>query len=1385
MFAARQFQPVQRLSAARFPQAMRSYATSDKFSEKEQGEEAVYVKQQEQAKLKELKAKAEQQQKDLSDTQNEINKAEKKSAPGRSLRRLRGVSALQHTPKLLKIQSKLQSTQPHHSTDLIYNYNKRTLLPTPRPNDDINDQHSSIYPTSDNQELFAILEACLSSPFLLDRAQGVFQNLRDKQIRNYADNNYSTLDVTIYNKFIERYFQEADNSRNDKFIGEAFKLWNALCGDKEGVKWELETWTLMLKGMARHLESTYSSKPLLDAVKDLPGKPSLRDVIVKYDHFTSLSESFAAVAVLTRAAATAGNVPLIEELAEIHSELERSLNGHSEDNMEPDNQDTPTPTQEEQDIMGVKSPSTSETPYNLYSLRQSLKPLGHTSKTLAADPAARQRLLEESAYETAKARFEHEMNELEKAGVATALSGQPLQKLMWEWWKKLSVLIGEKLDRNMHLETHKTKEDKFINEISPFLSLLSSEKMALITVLEILRLSGTGGIAEGMKTTRALLSVGKAVENEHHAEILKSKHGVSLKGVEADAKQVKRKLRYFDHKKAEKELDLKSPEFTGLIDEAMGTSTPDEHFAYPHDIASERALARVHEERMNRAWTPNWSQMIRIKVGSFLVDSLMECATITRIADRDGEEIKETQPAFSQSYQYVRGRKLGVIKVNTVVADRLDKDPLGSTIHPRHLPMLVKPKPWLRYDNGGYLFHKNFAMRFKDSNEQQSYIAKASNEGTMEPVLAGLDVLGQTPWNVNQKVFAVVKQAWNSGEGVAKIPPATTHTPDPIKPSNYESDPKQRSNYLISMKAVVNERRNNHSIRCDTNYKLEIAKAFLNETFYFPHTLDFRGRAYPIPPHLNHIGDDLSRGLLKFAETRPLGEKGMRWLKIHLANVYGYDKASFNERENFADEHLADIYDSADRPLDGRGWWLKADDPWQCLAACYEIQAALESSNPLAYESSLPVHQDGTCNGLQHYAALGGDPMGAKQVNLEQADRPSDVYTAVADLVIADIRRDAQTDDNAFAKLLEGKITRKVVKQTVMTTVYGVTFIGARDQIDKQLQDRGDIPRELIYSTASYLAKKVLRSIGDLFSGANAIQKWLSMSARYVSKSIPPERLVKALEPAEGRSASGKSTASRTSKEQMTSVIWTTPLGLPIVQPYRKAKKKQIATLLQSVYLADPNLPTEVNPIKQASAFPPNFIHSLDATHMILTALQCCQIGITYASVHDSYWTHASTVDHMSEIIRDTFVKLHCEEILKRLRDEVVERYKGYRIPMSSLGAKIDKENPKLNSVLPTKKKGRKSAKESEEMESENEMENESESDNENDHSASISKEDLEAIELIKSKQNTDIDQLSQDEQLSDFIKSKYIKLEDALPDLPSKGPFDVRGVVNSPYFFS
>ena len=65
---------------------------------------------------------------------------------------------------------------------------------------------------------------------------------------------------------------------------------------------------------------------------------------------------------------------------------------------------------------------------------------------------------------------------------------------------------------------------------------------------------------------------------------------------------------------------------------------------------------------------------------------------------------------------------------------------------------------------------------------------------------------------------------------------------------------------------------------------------YVNTPFYFPHSLDFRGRAYPIPPHLNHVGSDLCRGLLLFVDGQPLGERGLFWLKVHLANLMGQDK---------------------------------------------------------------------------------------------------------------------------------------------------------------------------------------------------------------------------------------------------------------------------------------------------------------------------------------------------------------------------------------------------------------------------------------------------------------------------------------------------------------
>jgi DNA-directed RNA polymerase, mitochondrial len=43
---------------------------------------------------------------------------------------------------------------------------------------------------------------------------------------------------------------------------------------------------------------------------------------------------------------------------------------------------------------------------------------------------------------------------------------------------------------------------------------------------------------------------------------------------------------------------------------------------------------------------------------------------------------------------------------------------------------------------------------------------------------------------------------------------------------------------------------------------------------------------------------------------------------------------------------------------------------------------------------------------------------------------------------------------NKAAKLVNGLIDRGVVKRTVMTSVYGVTYVGARQQIQEKLEEK-------------------------------------------------------------------------------------------------------------------------------------------------------------------------------------------------------------------------------------------------------------------------------------------------------------------------------------------
>jgi DNA-directed RNA polymerase len=849
-----------------------------------------------------------------------------------------------------------------------------------------------------------------------------------------------------------------------------------------------------------------------------------------------------------------------------------------------------------------------------------------------------------------------------------------------DWHEALEARLAKELALVDASEANPKKTERDFDRClyGPYLHQTSPSRLSAVVILGTLGLLGQHGAEKGIVVSHMVHQMAKFAEEDVRLQLRIAKQAMDKGGKRLRQHQIRQLIQRWGS-------PMKQQPRIGLSQDGSSMTTP----------------AGTTSRNVTQNDQP-WPFQIRAKIGSLLVSALMETARITVIKEHPvtKELVSQSQPAFSHSIILKQGKKVGVFLPNAAVLELMKREPRGEFLA-RHLPMVVEPEPWTKFNKGGFIEYSSALIRVKDGlKEQQLYAEAAIERGDMEQMLRGLDVLGKTAWRVNRKVFDVLLAVWNTGEALADIPPLNPEIPLPPEPDSTD-DPMKRRAWFRHVKMIENEKSGLHSQRCSMNFQLEVARAFRDQTFYFPHNLDFRGRAYPIPTYMNHMGADHMRGLLVFAKGKPLGERGLRWLKIHLANVYGYDKASLQEREDFATNNLENIYDSADNPLEGKRWWLTAEDPWQCLATCFELRAALQSPDPAAFISHLPVHQDGTCNGLQHYAALGGDSWGAQQVNLLPGDRPADVYSAVAKLVEEEIAEDAKTD-NMFAKAVMGKVTRKVVKQTVMTYVYGVTYTGAKKQVLKQLnalypglEEESGVALTLL---SAYIASKIFAALTTMFGGAQAIQKWLGEIGGRVCNSMTPEQiehLEREVSEIKKRSlGKKKENESKDASDGNTEVhklfrstlVWTTPLRMPVVQPYRKPSTRQVHTCLQTLVLTNPQRHDPVNRRKQLQAFPPNFIHSLDASHMMLSALECHDKGLTFAAVHDSFWTHAADVEVMNDIIRDSFIRIHNEDVIGRLKAEFEARYRG-----SLHLARIDRSSPVARKILEHRRSNKKS----------------------------------------------------------------------------------------------
>ena len=606
----------------------------------------------------------------------------------------------------------------------------------------------------------------------------------------------------------------------------------------------------------------------------------------------------------------------------------------------------------------------------------------------------------------------------------------------------------------------------------------------------------------------------------------------------------------------------------------------------------------------------HWERRVCNIIGTWLLDNLSEIASV------DGySEGKSFTPAFCHIQRWHKKHKTGFIILDQKVHDLVaEGHAWRETLRPKHVPMLLEPMKWSDDIEGGYL-----QVRTSLVSKVTPWQKRALKEADLSKVHEGVNAMNATRWTILEPVLDIINRLWDQGGATAGIPRADD-LPLPPRPHDIGDNVSVLKKWKREAEKVYDERVMHKGIRANFSMLLDIANDYVSaDSICLPHFLDFRGRVYAMPL-LNHQGEDLWRSIFGFADKKPLTTDGEKWLRIHAANCWGHDQCSLKDRVDWANEHMAGMLSVAHDPF-ANDSWQQADKPFQFLASCLAF-----ADDDMAQH--LAVQIDGKANVLQQIMALLKDPDGAEIVNLVSTDQPNDPYAVVVDVVKELVARDAASDKE-YANMVVEHISRSVLKTAIMAKFYAMTQHGAASAIRKKLEKLG-MPKsnKRVFAAAQYLAGMTYRSLGEVFAPAMELMDWVRGECREIIKAYPTDCL-----------------------------SWTTPIGFPVSQPYRKDQSVRVRTMLQVLRIAmiDESLPAKLG--KNINGSMANLIHSIDGTHMLMSASSAHKVRLAYGGIHDCALTHASDIPELSSVLRDTFIELHKPDRIGILYEEWKNRY--------------------------------------------------------------------------------------------------------------------------------
>lgn len=606
-----------------------------------------------------------------------------------------------------------------------------------------------------------------------------------------------------------------------------------------------------------------------------------------------------------------------------------------------------------------------------------------------------------------------------------------------------------------------------------------------------------------------------------------------------------------------------------------------------------------------------WGSGDRDQVGAYLLEQLAGLGMLTVKA--------VTIPAAHKNN--IRTKLLATMSDETAeLIEQIKGFAIEST--PYFLPCVEQPRDWTAVNDGG--FHTN-EMRRMMPWMVKCHPSMRDNfmEADMSQEIAAVNSLQRVGWRVNKPMLAAIKQVAKHFDMEEILSQA--EVPKPAKPDwltgdmgKDDMDTSQLEEF-VQWKRSIAEWHTERKVR-GTKWgrfynAMRIADKFADyEKLHFVYFVDFRGRKYVQTTGISPQGSDMQKALLEFSDGKSITTpEAEMWFKVAGANRWGYDKVSLDDRAKWVDERDVQLRAFAADPI-SNSEWMEADAPLQFLAWCMEYNEWRENSTQ--FKSRLAVGMDGSCNGLQNFSAMLRDSLGGKATNLLPGQLPNDIYQMVAEVTLR-LLLAAEPDEHSYrARWLTHGMNRTLVKRSVMTLPYGSTRYSCAEFIVQDYLRAGKVPafeKGEYARAANYLSHFVWQAIGEVVVKAREAMDWLQTSAKLLVKGGAEH------------------------------ISWVTPSGFPAIQAYWEQSVHQIHTQLcggaRLKIVKDKDTPDRN---RHKNGIAPNFVHSLDASHLTLTVNAAVAEGITsLAMIHDDYGTHAEDAPALYRIIRERFVDMY------------------------------------------------------------------------------------------------------------------------------------------------